>query len=154
MTVGLSYENILARLEPCLVGRRIMPRAPLHIHPGRFCGCGGGVGGRIGPARVGSKLRGCKGHRVLMLLLQALGYFRGQGRIHLFFDPFFALVFRFHLRNLALQTAAEPAVGSQLITRIQLKGAARLVGLIFVFGRAANNQRPQIFRQILRACDR
>jgi hypothetical protein len=37
------------------------------------------------------------------------------------------------LRDLALQPATEPAVGGQLITRIQLKGAARLIRL-FGFG--------------------
>jgi hypothetical protein len=105
-------------------------------HATRSCG----VGGVIGPARVGSRLRGRKAHRVLMLLPQGFRNLWRQRRIRLFFDPCLLFGSRFHLRDLALQTAAQPAVGGQLINRIQLKGAARFVRLLG-FGLAGNNER-------------
>ncbi len=46
-----------------------------------------------------------------MRVLQVAGNIFGQLSTGLFFDLFFALVFGFELRDLALQTAADPAVG-------------------------------------------
>jgi len=76
-----------------------MPPGPKDKKFGRLRSRCGGVGGRIGPARVGSKLRGRKGHRVLVLLLQGFRNLWRQLGVDRPFKPFLALVFGFEFRD-------------------------------------------------------
>ena len=116
---GLPCENGLARFEPCPVGRRIVPAAPLDVKLGRHCS-----------PRSNSRTSGLQADCVLVLLLQAFRYCRGQfngGRR--LFDPFCALIFGLEFRDFALHPTLELAAEAVIVNALTTARPERSRGI-------------------------
>ena len=158
--VGLSCEDRFASFEAGVDGRRIVPAAPLDVKLRRFCGRCRRIGRshrirahRLALARPAGRLsarapflepaRLPPGIRALPTSssIQSCSSFSASRSAICAFDP-------------PPDPSAQPVVVGHFVRRVQLKRTARALGLFVFFGLAGNNERLQVWGQILHLGER